>query len=67
MTKTRMLHNIAAWIGFKWILWKDLGNRKWYIKLGNSKQYRQSIRQNLWEYSRSDGTKFEKLVSWKGE
>ena len=34
--KTRMLHNIAAWFGFKWILWNDLSNGKWHIKLENT-------------------------------
>jgi len=31
-----MLHNIAVSFGLKWILWNDLSNGKWYIKLGNT-------------------------------
>jgi len=36
LQKTRMMHNITAQFGHKWILWNDLSNGKWYIKLGNT-------------------------------
>ena len=31
-----MLYNITARFGVKWILWNDLRNGKWNIKLGNT-------------------------------
>ena len=31
-----MLNNITARFELKWILWNDLSNGKWNIKLGNT-------------------------------